>query len=90
MLNSPEVANRAEKRSKTRNPIVPQFSAVAQDQQEDRSPDSSPQDADQKRSLYPPLPPHLDELLDAPWTPESSRQIDRWLDYISIEFGGWA
>lgn len=78
MLNSPEVASRAEKRSKTYNSIVPQSSAVAQD----RSPHPHPI-SQQERS---PLPPHLDELLDLPWTPEASGQLDRWQWYVEQEF----
>jgi hypothetical protein len=34
----------------------------------------------------PVLPEHLDKLLDLPWSPEASRQIDLWLWYTQQEF----
>ena len=34
----------------------------------------------------PVLPEHLDKLLDEPWTPEASRQIDLWSWYVQQEF----
>lgn len=82
MLNSPASDFRAEKRSKTDNPIVPQSSAVAQDRQEARSPHPH-QDSRQERS---PLPPHLDKLLDSAWSPEANRLVDKWLWYSQQEF----
>lgn len=38
------------------------------------------------------LPPHLDRLIDLPWTSKSSRQVDQWLWSTEQEFetvGGW-
>ncbi|WP_146134109.1 hypothetical protein [Chlorogloea sp. CCALA 695] len=32
------------------------------------------------------LPPHLDKLLDLPWNPDHSNQIDLWLWYVQQEF----
>jgi hypothetical protein len=37
-------------------------------------------------ATYPLLPPHLDKLLDLPWTPNASRQVDLWLWYCQQEF----
>jgi hypothetical protein len=34
----------------------------------------------------PQLPPHLDELLDKPWSAQASRKLDLWLWYLSEEF----
>ena len=36
--------------------------------------------------IYSALPPHLDKLLDLPWIPDYSRQIDWWLWYAQQEF----
>lgn len=36
----------------------------------------------------PPLPKHLESLLDGEWTPEKSRLLDQWLRYIELEFAG--
>lgn len=36
----------------------------------------------------PPLPEWLDRLLDEPYSPEASAQIDRWLAYVEMEFAG--
>lgn len=38
--------------------------------------------------LLPPLPPHLDRLLDQDWTPQASAAVDRWLAYVEAEFEG--
>lgn len=35
-----------------------------------------------------PLPPHLDKLLDSPWSAASSIQVDYWLWYLAAEFEG--
>jgi hypothetical protein len=40
------------------------------------------------KSQVPPLPPHLDTLLDQEWSPETNRQIDFWILYCDLEFGG--
>ncbi len=37
-------------------------------------------------AISPVLPPHLDKLLDLPWNPDASRQIDQWLWYTQQEF----
>jgi hypothetical protein len=94
MPNSPASDFRAEKRSKTRNPIVPQSSAVAQDQQEARSPHPH-QISEQERSLaphitYPSLPPARDKLINLPWHKQASLEVDLWLEYVNLEFGGVA
>ncbi|MBA2750455.1 MAG: hypothetical protein H0U45_17440 [Tatlockia sp.] len=34
---------------------------------------------------YPPLPEHLEKLIDSPWNPDHSRQIDWWLWYDEQE-----
>jgi hypothetical protein len=34
----------------------------------------------------PPLPLHIDHLLDSDWTQEASLKLDRWLHYVSLEF----
>lgn len=36
----------------------------------------------------PELPSSLDNLLDLPCTSESSCELDRWLNYLSLEFEG--
>ena len=38
------------------------------------------------RSPQPPLPDHLDALLDAEWSREASLQLDSWLWYFTDEF----
>ena len=49
----------------------------------------------QAREARPPiqsLPPHLDRLINLPWTSDLRRQVDQWLWYIEPEFetvGGW-
>lgn len=38
------------------------------------------------------LPPHLDRLIDLPWTSDRSRQVDQWLWYTEQGFEtveGW-
>jgi hypothetical protein len=40
-----------------------------------------------KAEQMPPLPPHLSELTNQPWTQEASLKLDRWLHYVSLEFG---
>jgi hypothetical protein len=35
----------------------------------------------------PPLPEHLDRLVDQSWNPEHSAAIDKWLNYTELEFG---
>lgn len=31
------------------------------------------------------LPAHIDRLLDRPWNPSASAQVDRWLWYAELE-----
>jgi hypothetical protein len=34
----------------------------------------------------PPLPKHLDKLVDQPWNPKASLEVDWWLWYCQREF----
>lgn len=62
---------------------------IAEDFQQGRSPlsllsvlsERSPQ-----QPTIPVLPPHLEELISKPWSPEANRQLDRWLWYTQQEF----
>lgn len=45
------------------------------------------QQRSQGQPIVPLLPPHLDQLIDYPWSPEASREIDRFLWYLEQEFG---
>lgn len=79
------------RRAKVRNikaidPILAQPSAPTQFS-EARAPHLLPQ-ALLSENSYPPLPPHLDQLLNSPWTKEASIQVDLWLWYTNLEFGG--
>lgn len=33
-----------------------------------------------------PIPEWLDKLIDEPWNPSASLQLDRWIHYIELEF----
>ncbi len=68
--------------------IVPLAQALAQDPAE-RSPlppNGFPERSPKQTQITPVLPEHLEKLLDSPWSPEASRQIDLWLWYIEREF----
>lgn len=66
-----------EARTKICDSIVPRLS--------DRRQYPHPQE---RSPQQPDLPPHLDGLLDHPWSLESSRRIDFWIWYCDHEFGG--
>lgn len=40
----------------------------------------------QQQTTVPPLPPHLDKLIDQPWSKEASLLLDRQLWHIQQEF----
>lgn len=40
----------------------------------------------QQQTTVPSLPPHLDKLIDQPWSKEASLLLDSWLWYIQREF----
>jgi hypothetical protein len=61
----------AETQTKNLNPIVLRNSAKLQD----TAPTESPA-----------LPERLNKLIDLPWNPENSTQIDLWLWYCQEEF----
>jgi hypothetical protein len=56
---------------------------------------AQPPASKQAREARPPiqsLPPHLDRLINLPWTSDLPWQVDQWLWYIEQEFetvGGW-
>lgn len=64
--------------------IVPQKFASIKPSEQQRS--RVQQQSDESSETFPPLPEHLDKLIDSPWTPEASRQIDLWLWYVQQEF----
>jgi hypothetical protein len=41
-----------------------------------------------QKAQSPPTPPHLSKLTHQPWTKENSLQLDWWLWYADLEFGG--
>jgi len=70
-MPKPPRAMGAETQTKNLNRIVLRNSASLQD----TAPIESPL-----------LPSHLDKLIDLPWNPENSRQVDLWLWYVQQEF----
>ncbi len=41
-----------------------------------------------QKARSPLTPPHLSKLTNQPWTKENSLQLDWWLWYADLEFGG--
>lgn len=86
-MPKPPGAMGAEMQKKFLKTIVLQNSASIKSLQEtwlQRS--SEGQQPDESSETAPPLPEHLDKLIDSPWTKDASRSIDWWLWYIQQEF----
>lgn len=49
------------------------------------SPSSILSEQSQQQTTVPPLPPHLDKLIDQPWSKEASLLVDSQLWYIQQE-----
>jgi len=81
-MSKPPVAMEVKTRKYFLSPIIPRSSTSLQD----TSLHLSTQTDGTQPEASPLLPPHLDRLLDSPWTPDHSRQIDLWLWYVQQEF----